>query len=435
MEDLPDDADEDQTHPVADVKRQAKSILGTTIGQFAQTVHDSSQAVPRSGQLTFLPEMEGCEFNPPLQSVHWVEPVHKVEFRVRAGTSLDDSTARGRMSVFFGSVLLADISLRFQVDSRQDVAVDHEATEASHAKPYRKIFASYSHKDLAIVEQFESYVETLGDRYLRDWKELRTGENWNDRLLLMIEEADVFQLFWSTNSMHSPFVRREWEHAISLKNKGPHFVRPTFWETPLPRSPANGLPPAELEIRHFTRLPDSMTKSISGSIDDSPTLLRIGRAEDSDERYDLRFDALQVGRHDDCDIVVNDPWANKRHARIDRSGESHVITDLDSTNGTYINGQRIESRVLREGDRIRIGRIEFIFNSENVHEFSQDEGVDPPESDAAFDSKFGIPEEYLGGTLNLETVPRRKPPRKNRDQEPENSAGSVVTKFFRAAFQ
>ena len=46
---------------------------------------------------------------------------------------------------------------------------------------------------------------------MRDAIALRSGEIWNDRLLQLIDGTDVFQLFWSTNSMRSPFVRRESE--------------------------------------------------------------------------------------------------------------------------------------------------------------------------------------------------------------------------------
>lgn len=70
----------------------------------------------------------------------------------------------------------------------------------------------------------------------------------------MIEEADVFQLFWSQNSMRSEFVRREWVHAISLTHKGPGFIRPTYWEEPFPQDETEKLPPPELLQLHFTRL-------------------------------------------------------------------------------------------------------------------------------------------------------------------------------------
>jgi hypothetical protein len=92
----------------------------------------------------------------------------------------------------------------------------------------------------------------LGDEYLRDWQHLRAGEVWDDRLRGLIEEADVFQLFWSRNAMASAYVRREWEHAMSLNR--PCFVRPTYWEEPLPEDKARGLPPAELLRLHFQRI-------------------------------------------------------------------------------------------------------------------------------------------------------------------------------------
>ena len=66
-----------------------------------------------------------------------------------------------------------------------------------------QIFASYSHLDVQVVEELERYGKMLGDEYLRDVNRLRSGQQWNHELLRMIEEADVFQLFWSRNSMGS----------------------------------------------------------------------------------------------------------------------------------------------------------------------------------------------------------------------------------------
>ncbi len=84
----------------------------------------------------------------------------------------------------------------------------------------------------------------------------------------MIREADVFQLFWSRNSMGSTNVRQEWEYALSLHR--PNFVRPTYWEFPMPRDPANGLPPPALSALHFQRLavePVADTAVVAGSVD------------------------------------------------------------------------------------------------------------------------------------------------------------------------
>src|SRR3954451_3088244 len=51
----------------------------------------------------------------------------------------------------------------------------------------------------------------------------------------LTEQADVFQLFWSSNSMRSHYVRREWEYAMTLGRD--NFIRPTYWEDPLPAAP------------------------------------------------------------------------------------------------------------------------------------------------------------------------------------------------------
>jgi hypothetical protein len=55
--------------------------------------------------------------------------------------------------------------------------------------------------------------------------------------------------------MHSAYVRQEWEYALSLGRQ--NFVRPTYWETPLPESATENLPPAELRRLHFQHLRSS----------------------------------------------------------------------------------------------------------------------------------------------------------------------------------
>jgi hypothetical protein len=63
-----------------------------------------------------------------------------------------------------------------------------------------------------------------------------------------------------------------------------------------------------------------------------------------------------VGRSDQADITLDDPYASDFHARIRPSDGALEIQDLDSTNGTYVNGTAIEEATpLRSGDEIRIG--------------------------------------------------------------------------------
>ena len=67
---------------------------------------------------------------------------------------------------------------------------------------------------------------------------------------------------------------------------------------------------------------------------------------------------LVVGRSTDADILLMDPDVSRRHARFEREGEAIVLTDLQSSNGTFLNGRRIGKSVqVRPGDEIDIGSV------------------------------------------------------------------------------
>jgi hypothetical protein len=85
---------------------------------------------------------------------------------------------------------------------------------------------------------------------LIDVDSLRSGEDWTDALMRLIDRADIFQLFWSQNSAQSQFCRQEWQYALQQeKLKGDTFIRPVYWEQPLIP------PPEELEPLHFAYVP------------------------------------------------------------------------------------------------------------------------------------------------------------------------------------
>lgn len=64
---------------------------------------------------------------------------------------------------------------------------------------------------------------------------------------------------------------------------------------------------------------------------------------------------LVVGRRESCDIVLPDENISRRHARLEVQNGSWVVTDLDSTNGTIVNGVRIKSKQLESGDNLKFG--------------------------------------------------------------------------------
>jgi hypothetical protein len=80
--------------------------------------------------------------------------------------------------------------------------------------------------------------------------------------------------------------------------------------------------------------------------------------------YDLDGE-LVLGRGERAEIRLQDPFASARHALIYEQGNSVVIEDLDSTNGTYLNEELLQTpRPLHAGDRVRIGDSEFVFEAD-----------------------------------------------------------------------
>jgi predicted component of type VI protein secretion system len=74
--------------------------------------------------------------------------------------------------------------------------------------------------------------------------------------------------------------------------------------------------------------------------------------------YDLKVDRTTVGRVSDNAFEIPEASVSSHHAEILLKGEDVVIRDLDSTNGTFINGERITEAVLKPGQTLRFGTIE-----------------------------------------------------------------------------
>ena len=68
-----------------------------------------------------------------------------------------------------------------------------------------------------------------------------------------------------------------------------------------------------------------------------------------------------VGRHRSCDVVITDDTVSGRHCQITETPDGHVIEDLGSSNGTFVNGKRVETTSLKSGDRITLGAASFVF--------------------------------------------------------------------------
>ena len=78
-------------------------------------------------------------------------------------------------------------------------------------------------------------------------------------------------------------------------------------------------------------------------------------------RHEVDKRRVVIGRSRECDIQLGDPNVSRRHAELRQEGTTYWIVDLDSTNGTMINGRRQKRAKLEDGDTITLGATEILF--------------------------------------------------------------------------
>jgi pSer/pThr/pTyr-binding forkhead associated (FHA) protein len=84
--------------------------------------------------------------------------------------------------------------------------------------------------------------------------------------------------------------------------------------------------------------------------------LTVSHGPGAGRRFFIGAVAVTIGRHAQCDVHVDYPWVSRRHARIAWSGTEYTVEDLDSTNGTYVNGERVVGpRALKSGVLLQLG--------------------------------------------------------------------------------
>ena len=99
------------------------------------------------------------------------------------------------------------------------------------------------------------------------------------------------------------------------------------------------------------------------------------RGPELGRRFDLvATRPLHIGRQDICDIILDAEEISRRHCKVAAHLKHFVLTDLGSTNGTYINGQRVSARELTDGDLIEVANVTFKYiTSANIELAYHDE--------------------------------------------------------------
>jgi ABC-type multidrug transport system ATPase subunit/pSer/pThr/pTyr-binding forkhead associated (FHA) protein/uncharacterized membrane protein len=85
---------------------------------------------------------------------------------------------------------------------------------------------------------------------------------------------------------------------------------------------------------------------------------------------------IQIGRDASNDVVLDSPKVSRYHAQIERVGQRHRVTDLRSTNGTYVNDTPVEGDVwLQQSDVIRVGSFRFVMGEDELGQYDESHGL------------------------------------------------------------
>ena len=90
-------------------------------------------------------------------------------------------------------------------------------------------------------------------------------------------------------------------------------------------------------------------------------LLLALRGANAGARFLLDDAEVSVGRHPSSDIFLDDVTVSRRHAVFRRTERGYAVTDIGSLNGTYVNGELVDSFDLRTGDEVMVGKFRLIF--------------------------------------------------------------------------
>lgn len=104
--------------------------------------------------------------------------------------------------------------------------------------------------------------------------------------------------------------------------------------------------------------------------------------------HELSEEVVTIGRAPENTIHIEDPSVSGRHAQLHLVGETFHLQDLDSTNGTRVNGEAVTSAALRVGDRILFGKVEACFECD-----VSDEAPSPASSTPALSAVDARPAE------------------------------------------
>lgn len=132
---------------------------------------------------------------------------------------------------------------------------------------------------------------------------------------------------------------------------------------------------------------------------------------------------VTIGRSDSNDIVINNMSVSGLHARIDSVSATFILTDMESTNGTFVNEELIATHPLRDQDIILIGKHELIFDRSDLN--SADDPAEEDEEDKTMYLDTAQYRELMDKNLGKASTPTN-----NVVEKKDNFILRFLKKFF-----
>src|SRR6266508_6356784 len=130
--------------------------------------------------------------------------------------------------------------------------------------------------------------------------------------------------------------------------------------------------PLKLADGDVLRIGDPATGNFVTLTYRNPLVSRAAQAGTVAQSYPLdpNDPQITIGR-EGSEIVLENPQVSRQHAVIDRMGGRHLLRDVGSTNGTFVNGQRITQHPLARGDVIQIGAFKLVYDGDSLDQYDQ----------------------------------------------------------------
>ncbi|HZK05246.1 MAG TPA: FHA domain-containing protein [Actinomycetaceae bacterium] len=131
----------------------------------------------------------------------------------------------------------------------------------------------------------------------------------------------------------------------------------------VPQTAVFGAVGAEAESDEYQlALLDHSDQAAVEALPPESALLIVQRGPNQGARFLLDAPRTTAGRHPNSDIFLDDVTVSRKHAEFLAHEGGHMVRDVGSLNGTYINRERVDSAVLRAGDEVQVGKYRLTYH-------------------------------------------------------------------------